>query len=1144
MPPLRRCAHHCACALCVERVLLSPYRLRKPPIFTPFVNFCWSLFKWCLLLTLAGIILGGGYLYLRLDDEICRQVERKIAEHYSGMVVHVGRARFEQDRGIAIFDVAIAERRPDSNPQPMLSIGEIYLAGKVRMEELVTNDLAISEIVVRRAALRAVRHADGSWNLTTLMPMPQFGTQSPAVRIEDATLIVEDATRPTATRTFQGIDLVLTPVSNESPAVAGSQHFRVEGSAAGVPARELKFQGELGTNDGMLNVTVTVAGLEVSSETIAALPGVPANAMAGTEMSGRADAAVQITRAGADQPLQWSAGITFDRGRVNHVMLPEPLTEMRFTALATPERLTIKRLDAKYGLATLALAAERVGWSRDAPIALSANIVGLQLDDGLPAQMPESMARIWQRFRPKGPVDATLRLQFDGREWRPQLTANCRGISLTDMEKFPYVVEQTTGQMIYRPSQAGGPDQLTLDLTGVGGVRIEADLKQLAPREPDGVTTDTDLATDDTTSPVGQRVAGYRGRPALRRSPPRPHPVGWVKITGTDIPLHEKLVAAIPPTGQPFVRSLQAQGAVDFTFRCEWRELAQPRADVTLDIGLKGCTIKYERFPLPLRGVNGLVTARDWRWKLQDIVAYGAHDSTIVTCGGDVVPQATGWHADLSFDAKNLPLDETLKTALALASPGTQQAWDELNPQGRIDARVHVVHDTRQPKPVVEAGLSPCDKSVSVQLTKFPYRLEEVEGEAAYKPGRVDFRIDSAKHDREVFSAKSGVWNATQDGGWQLALEGCNIDRIAPHRELVGALPPRLQKAIERLQPSGTFGVYDSRLSFAKSPNSERVAAAWDVNLDCHQAVLRGGLPLQSVTGGIRLFGRDDSQLFYTAGELDFDSIVWKDIQLTNVHGPIWIDNSYCLFGEQATQKLGQPVRRMTADAYGGSLAANVVIQHDNGPSYQIDLALGAADLARFANERLGGPTDMNGTVSGRLALSGTGTSLQALNGAGELHVVDANIYKLPVLVSMLKVPNLRNRTPDTTAFNRCDMKFKLQGEHIYFEQLNLLGNAVSLYGKGESGFDRRLDLVFYTLLEPAMPIPLWKTIAGQVSQQTLQLNVVGTWDNPEVQPDTLPGVSQVLEQIQTEIQGATSVAPSAAARGSAAPARQERSFP
>jgi hypothetical protein len=1084
---------------------------------------------------MVGAVLGGGYLYLRLDDEIHRQVERRISAHYSDMVVHVGRARFEQDRGIAVFDIAIADRRPDSNPQPMLSIGEMYLSGKVRMNELVTSKLSISEIVVRRAALRAVRQSGGGWNFSTLMPLPQLGGKFPTVRIEDATLTVEDATRPAAVQTFQGIDLVLRPAS--SSATSGAARFHVEGAARGAPARELRFKGEVGADDGFVNITLTVAGLDISPQMISAIPAVPANLLAGTELAGRLGATVQINRAGSDRPVRWSADVAFDRGRVYHSMLPEPLTEMRFTALATPERLTIKRLDAKCGAAAVALAADRIGWSREAPIALAANVVGLQLDDRLPAKMPESAARIWRRFRPIGPVDAALRLQFDGAQWRPQLTANCRGISLTDAAKFPYVVEQTVGLVNYVPSQNGGPDQLTLDLTGVAGgraVRIEADLKHLASREPEGITTDADVASTGAMPPTKHRVTGYRGRPALRHSQ-RPHPIGWVTVSGTDIPIHEKLIAAIPENGQSFVRSLHAQGAVDFTFRSEWKEPSQPRANVTLDLLFKDCAIQCERFPLPVRGVKGLVTARDWQWKVQDVVAFGANESTVINVGGDVMPKQGGWRATLSFDAQNLPLDETLKNAL---SPGVRQAWDELRPQGRIDVTARVVHDTDQPKPNVELSLRPRERTVSLNLVKFPYRLEEFEGEATYQAGRVVVQNVLARHDREVFSLKKGAWSLTSDGGWQLALSGCNIDRVSPHRELIGALPSKLQKAIERLQPSGTFGVYHSSLSFAKSPSSERIAAAWDVNLDCHQAVFRGGLPLQSVTGAIRLFGRDDSQLTYTAGELDLDSVIWKDVQLTNVHGPMWVDDEYCHFGEQATLKLGQPGRRMTADAYGGSLAGNMAIRHDNGPSYHIELALGAADLARFASERLGGPADMNGNVSGRIYLSGTGSSLRTLSGAGELHVVDANIYKLPLLVSMLKVPNLRNRTPDTTAFNRCDMKFAIQGDAISFEQLNLLGDAVSLYGKGESGFDRRLDLVFYTLLEPAMPIPLWKTIAGQVSQQTLQLNVVGTWDKPEVKPETLPGVSQVLEQIQTEIQGATGSAPSATTRRPSAPPR------
>jgi hypothetical protein len=146
--------------------------------------------------------------------------------------------------------------------------------------------------------------------------------------------------------------------------------------------------------------------------------------------------------------------------------------------------------------------------------------------------------------------------------------------------------------------------------------------------------------------------------------------------------------------------------------------------------------------------------------------------------------------------------------------------------------------------------------------------------------------------------------------------------------------------------------------------------------------------------------------------------------------------------------------------------------------------------------------------------------------------VVDARIYQLPPLVSMLKL--LSNRPPDTTAFNRCDMKFAIQGEHIHFDQINLLGDAVSLYGNGETHFNHKLDLTFYTLIGPAdLPIPFWKTIAGHVSQQGLQLKVGGTFEHPETSRKALPAVNDMLQHIQSELQegAAATMSPNTASR-------------
>jgi hypothetical protein len=498
------------------------------------------------------------------------------------------------------------------------------------------------------------------------------------------------------------------------------------------------------------------------------------------------------------------------------------------------------------------------------------------------------------------------------------------------------------------------------------------------------------------------------------------------------------------------------------------------------------------------------------------------------------MPRATGYLVDLVFDAAGVPLDDHLRQSLP---PGIQQAWNELQPQGRVDFAAHVVHETGQPKPVIEVTLQPHKRSVVIEPRKFPYRFEQVDGIARYEAGRVELTNLRAVHSRVEFFATSGTWQPAADSGWQLELRGLNADRLVPQRDrdLLTALPPTWQRIMDRLQPAGTFHVHNSSVAFAKSPQSDQLDVAWDIQLECSQAALPGALPLQSISGGIRLVGRRDAQSQYTMGELDLASVTWKDMQFTNVRGPLWIDRSFCLLGEAAAEKQGGQPRRITADAYGGSLAANAACQHAANSNYSLDVALGGVSLARFVSERLGGPQDMAGTVSGRLRLSGSGRSVQTLNGSGEVRVVDANIYELPMLVRLLKV--LRNRTPSTTAFNQCEMQFAVQGEHVHFQKLNLLGDAVSLYGKGETNFDRELDLVFYTLIGPAdLPIPLWKSIAGQLSQQGLQLKVAGRWDDPDVQSEPFPAVNEIIQQIQAS---AATMAPTTAVRDALAPTRK-----
>ena len=218
-----------------------------------------------------------------------------------------------------------------------------------------------------------------------------------------------------------------------------------------------------------IDLTMTAAGLEISPEMLASLPGSSAGRMRGVEFSGRADLAVRVTRAAKGSAVGWSASMKLDRGRIAHPGLPDALTDVAFVGHADPTHLVVERFVGKCGSASLGVAFERAGWSENAPLGLSAKVVGFTIDERFRAGLPETYARIWDRFRPKGLVDAEVRMSFDGEKWVPVLTADCRGISLTDAEKFPYTLEQTTGRVEYQPAQKGAADRLRLDLTGVGG---------------------------------------------------------------------------------------------------------------------------------------------------------------------------------------------------------------------------------------------------------------------------------------------------------------------------------------------------------------------------------------------------------------------------------------------------------------------------------------------------------------------------------------------------------------------------------------------------------------------------------------------------------------------------------------------------
>ena len=108
------------------------------------------------------------------------------------------------------------------------------------------------------------------------------------------------------------------------------------------------------------------------------------------------------------------------------------------------------------------------------------------------------------------------------------------------------------------------------------------------------------------------------------------------------------------------------------------------------------------------------------------------------------------------------------------------------------------------------------------------------------------------------------------------------------------------------------------------------------------------------------------------------------------------------------------------------------------------------------------GRQQVGGKFSASTQLWGGG-EIHSLRGEGKMRLREADVYQLPVMVALLKV--LSVRAPDSTAFTDGDIDYRVEGNHVYLDRINVKGDAVSLLGRGEANLDRQINLNFYTVV-------------------------------------------------------------------------------
>ncbi|WP_428305381.1 hypothetical protein [Lacipirellula sp.] len=1083
-------------------------------IVSRVVNVCWSVFKFGVGLALVGVVLIGLYMYVRMDDEIRRHVEAFIGERYPHLDVSVGGARLIEGRGIVVYDVEFVPKGDRQLRDELLVVDELLIVCDVEITTLMRGTPPIQRVEVKNPRMSLFRTKEGVWNFDQLIPHHPSGMPIPPVSIRGAeATLANDAAPDSQPIVLRDIDLTVTPTA-QPPATGGWPSLKIEATGGGPQLKQFELRGTVDGPQQAVAATATLKGIQVDEQLVAWIrPALPP-AVAGTRVAAQVDGTLSVAwqRSSGALPTG-NVALQVRGGRVEDPRLARPITELSARIQLDPQGLKVEDLRAKWGSSILAVALNRRGWAPNAGVALTARLDNVPLDAelrrtlaaaadpqyGPPMKIAGVLGEEWDNYSPHGVVDGALTARFDGTKWSPAATLNGRELSF-ESEKFAYRLNGGAGTISFKPrdDQRGAPALLDVNLFGL------------------------------TTG--GQRV-----NIVAQVTDPKPGAAGWAKISGQDLEVDDRVIAALDQriaeetdgTARNVIASIHPAGKFNLDYWQIQRPNPGDKPQVSMQISVTDGRVNYDAFPYPLQKIQGVISAQDDQFTFTNFQSGGRQT---INARGQLMPVQPGGPHELwlHFEGQQVPLDLSLFEALP---EPVRNGWKMLQPNGSINVTADVRHRMGQGAPTFSIVVEPQANS-TLRPQFFQYYMEDVKGTISYYDGTVTIDNLTARHQDGVTLGTKGRGTFTTDRGWEFILSGLWADGIKVRPALMTAMPEKLRRLIDSLRPSGgTFALHGSELAFRQAASAiSPLETTWDLNLECHQTDLHCGIDVESASGSIHLRGRSNQQQSFSEGELDLENVNYQGIQLTNVKGPMWVDESRALFGKWATEQTGQPERRVSGNVYGGTMVSNAWVRFAHAPQYSAEVAIAGADLNRMMVERFGARQSFSGKIDGNVAIAGEGPSLARLTGEGKVHIREANIYELPILVSLLKI--LRHGAPDSTAFNQSDIEFRIQGPHITLSRIDFLGDVVDLYGYGETGFDEHVKLLFRAELGPReYALPMVKHIVGQTTSNLMQLYVDGTLTDPKVTTEAFPGFNQMIQQIRTDFENGNGAAPRQATR-------------
>ncbi len=1014
-----------------------------------------AILKWMIVLVLLLAVVGGGaayWLYARSDEGLRMMVLRQLEAMAPTVKFDIARAQWDMTGPIVRIYGLTIHLPDDDDETPSFEIPMVVAT--LESNQLAEFDnVVIQKLRIINPKVRAVRGPAKDWNLRQLAFKSSSGSVLPDVVVEHGTISIELqlSDRRSKRLKLQHFNVTAVPKDSRRLAIQVATQFDPAGPLTldidvnlDGPTWECVSSDpwRVPLNSSVLQLLCDICP-ELETHVTKAADWIERLKSKQAEMNPAEQPGAPMTQEpppyaqssppdfglrchcdlrfelgqhepGADLAFRVWAEIV--EGQIDHELLPFPFHDLSGTIFVDNNRkIIVSDVRASNGPAQLGFDGAVVP---SKPIEGTLKLRGIELNDAIVSRLPDPLRDIVQKLGLTGECDADGSVVYDGGVWRPELDLRISRGTVTD-KRFPVTVRNVEGELHIRNN--------VVTFKGEGK---------------------------------------YAGQPVLVKGTvknPGPAHEAEIVLKSKNLPLDDESVAACPPEVRRAIEAIKLSCRHDV-----WLKLTRsagegnkykPELIETIYDG----SLNFHGFPYSIEQLRGRVR---WTGELVQFTELeGIHAGATLEGRGTFERLTKSSLLDLVIEAKEASFDRSLKAALPAV---LVQVWNDFQPQGTFDLVTHITWAPGEPCNVVIPSVKVRDGAVNIRC--FPWSLQKLSGEFSFntEPGKLEMKQLQAQHDDTRLTAHGVGW-FPHGAPWSLKFDQLNVDHLIPNMTFYKALPPAVQRVVDVLQPTGDFS-FDGPVEFFGSPRSgDSVGAIWNMRTELSHCSIHAGIPIEDINGTVQLKGRWDGVQTDLKGELDLKSVSvfrhasGKSYQISDVQGPFSFHDREFVAGSKAgvpRRKVApEPEKRIRGKAVGGTVFLDAVVDVQDEPIYRAVAELKNGQLEQYAQKYLRGQDHLAGVMNGVMSIRGKGSDAGKMEGEGSLRIAPASLYELPLFVQMFQMPQLR--VPDRTAFAQADLRFTIANSRFDFKSIELLGDAMSLRGRGYVGFDGGMDLEF-----------------------------------------------------------------------------------